>query len=213
MRHLKEALQDLHAMERKMTEGKAPEKELAGVREKIAAVERQLKLGQVRQAEKEEPKDADHHLRQLKEALEQLRAMERKMSEGKAPEDELAGVREKIAAVERELKQSRTGEHRDARPDLREHGEKLELAAQRIHHLRAAAEHLMAAEAHDLAHQIRDKAAAMERDVQEARKRIAAERRDAPGEEHGPQVVRELRREIERLRTEIHELRQRLEKR
>jgi polyhydroxyalkanoate synthesis regulator phasin len=89
----------------------------------------------------------------------------------------------------------------------------LEAATRRIHHLRVAAQNLKMAEAHELAHEIMKKAESMERDVQERKKRLAAEIQKAHGGEHGPDVVRELRAEIERLRAEVKELRQKVEKR
>jgi polyhydroxyalkanoate synthesis regulator phasin len=89
----------------------------------------------------------------------------------------------------------------------------LEVASRRIHHLRVAAQNLKMAEAHDLAHDLMEKAESMERDVQEGKKRLAAEMQKAHGGEHGPDVVRELRAEIERLRAEVKELRQKVEER
>lgn len=166
-------------------------------------------------AVKEEPKGADQRLRQLKEALGHLRLMEQKMSEGKAQESELAGVREKIAAIEREFKaapQARM-DRPGTSPDFRVFAEKLEAATRRIQNLRVAAENLKQAEVHDLAQQIMQKAEAMEREVQEARKRLAEDHRKTHGEDHGADVVRELRSEVERLRAEIKELRQRVDKR
>ena len=69
------------------------------------------------------------------------------------------------------------------------------------------------AEAHDLAHQLMEKAEAMEHEVQEGKKRLAAKMQKAHGGEHGPDVVRVLKEEIERLRAEVKELRQKVEKR
>ena len=69
------------------------------------------------------------------------------------------------------------------------------------------------AEIHDLARQLTGKAEAKERDVHKGEKRLAAEMQKAYGGEHGPDVVQELRAEIERLRAEVEEFRQKVEKR
>jgi hypothetical protein len=99
-------------------------------------------------------------------------------------------------------------------PDkLRPQAEKLEMATQRIHHLRVAAEHLKIAEAHDLAHQLMEKAEAMERDVQEERRRLLEEvlqQRRAP---EGMEMMQDLRAEVAKLRAEIKELRAKLSNR
>lgn len=154
----------------------------------------------------------DKEVQQLKERLQDLLAKERKMREVNAPEQSLAKVREQISDMERELKQIHAyhadrGEHR---PEFQAQAEKLAVASRRIQHLRVAAENLKLAEEHDLAHKLMEQAEAMERDVQKAKQRLAAEmheRHEQQGE-HGPDVVRELRAEIERLRAEVRELSQ-----
>jgi predicted nucleic acid-binding Zn-ribbon protein len=81
--------------------------------------------------------------------------------------------------------------------------------------MRVAAQNLKMAEMHDVAHKIMEQAEAMERDVQEAKQRLAEamhEGQERHGE-HGPDVVRELKKEIERLRAEVKELSQKVEKR
>ncbi|MCU0715247.1 MAG: hypothetical protein MUD03_03880 [Pirellula sp.] len=96
-------------------------------------------------------------------------------------------------------------------PDyLRPHAEKMEIASQRIHHLRVAAEHLKLAEAHDLAHQLMEKADVMEREVQEGKRRLAEEMHKQRGEPEGMGVVQDLRVEVAKLRAEIKELRAKL---
>ncbi len=159
----------------------------------------------------------DKEMQQLKGRLQDLLAKERKMQEIKAPEQELAEVREQISGTERELKRihAHHAERGEPRSEFREQEEKLEAASRRIHHLRVAAENLEQAAEHDLAHKLMEKAEEMERDVQEARERLVAERHAGrePEGEHGPEVVRELRAEIERLRAEVKELNQRPEKR
>jgi hypothetical protein len=108
-------------------------------------------------------------------------------------------------------------EHRDGQPELRPEFraqiEKLEVATRRIHHLRVAAENLERAEVHDVAHKIMKEADAMERDVQEVKKHLAAQIQKSQGGEHGPNVVRELRAEIEKLRAEVKDLRRQVEDR
>jgi DNA repair exonuclease SbcCD ATPase subunit len=159
----------------------------------------------------------DKEVHQLKERLHDLLAKEQKMRDGNAPEQELAEVREQISNTERELKKihSHHGEPSKHRPELREQAEKLEIASRRIHHMRVAAQNLKMAEMHDVAHKIMEQAEAMERDVQEAKQRLAEamhEGQERHGE-HGPDVVRELKKEIERLRAEVKELSQKVEKR
>lgn len=91
------------------------------------------------------------------------------------------------------------------------------MAGRRIHHLRVAAKNLKMAEMHDLAHKLMEQAEEMEGDVQEAKKRLAAKMHKGherhEDHRHGPDVVRELKAEIERLRAEVRELSQKVEKR
>jgi len=176
-----------------------------------------MELKGKRRGEKGDRPGIDKETRRLKERLQDLTAREQKLREANAPELELAEVREQISAIERELHaihahHAGRGEHP---PEFRAQVEKLEIAARRIHHFRVAAEHLKAAEAHDLAHQLMEKAEAMERDVQEAKRQLAAQMQEAHRRpaDHGPDVVRELKAEIERLRAEVKELSQKIEKR
>ncbi len=157
----------------------------------------------------------DKEVRHLKERLQDLLAKEKKLREANFQEKELAAVREQIAGAERELHAIQAHHVGPGKlpPEFHAQAEKLEAASRRIHHLRVAAENLKMAEAHDLALQLMEKAEAMERDVQEGKKRLAAEMQKAHGGEHGQDVVRELKQEIERLRTEVKELRQQIEKR
>lgn len=157
----------------------------------------------------------DIEVQRLKERLHDLLAQEKKLREANASEKELAAVREHIAGTERELHaiQSHQAGQGNLPPEFHAHAEKLAAASRRIHHLRVAAENLKMAEVHDLAHQLVEKAEAMEREVQEGKQRLAAEIQKVQGREHGPDVVRELREEVERLRAEVKELRQKVEKR
>jgi len=67
------------------------------------------------------------------------------------------------------------------------------------------------AEAHDLALQLMEKTEAMERELQEGKKRLTAEIQKVHGRGHGPDVVQEQREEIARLQTAVSELRQKVE--
>lgn len=157
----------------------------------------------------------DKEVRHLKGRLQDLIAHEKKMRDAKAPEKDLAAVREHISRIERELEKlrSRHAGPSDIPPEFRPQVEKLAEAGRRIHHLRAAAENLKVAEAHDLAQQVMEKAERMEREVQQEKKRLEAEMRNYHPEDRETDVVRELRSEIERLRTEVEKLRQKVEER
>ena len=154
-------------------------------------------------------------VRHQTERLQDLLAKEKKLREANFQEKELAEVREQIAGTERNLQMIRAHHAGQGKlpPEFHAHAEKLEAASRRIHHLRVAAQNLKMADAHDLAHQLMEKAEAMEREVQEGKQRLAAEIQKVHGGEHGPDVVRELKEEIERLRAEVKELIQKIEKR
>ncbi len=159
----------------------------------------------------------DKEVQRLKEVHQALLAKERKMREANAPEQELAEIQKQIAVSSRELHMMHTrltGQGK-LHPEFHAQAEKLETANRRIHYLRVAAENLKMAEAHDLAHQLMEKAEAMEREVQEGKQRLAAEMHKGHERlgEHGPDVVRELTEEIQRLRAEVKELSQKIEKR
>jgi hypothetical protein len=157
----------------------------------------------------------DKEVRHLKDRLQDLLAKEKKLREANASEEELAEVRGQITATERELQAIHAHHAGPGKlpPEFHAQVEKLEAASRRIHHLRVAAENLKMAEAHDLAHQLMEKAEAMEREVQEGKRRLAAEIQKVHGREHGPDVVRELKAEVDRLRAEVKELRQKVEDR
>jgi DNA repair exonuclease SbcCD ATPase subunit len=180
----------------------------------LEAAERLELNAKGREEEKNHP-NVDKEVRYLKERLQDLLAHERKLRDAKAPEVELAEVREQIARMEREFMQlqSHHARQHDIPPEIHHQAEKFAEAGRRIYHLRAAAQNLKLAEAHDLARQLMEKAEAMEREVQEGKMRLAAEMQRVQGGEHGPDIVRELRAEIERLRAEVRELSQKVEKR
>lgn len=157
----------------------------------------------------------DNGARHLKEHLQDLLAMERKLTMAKASDRELGELREQIAGTERKLDTLRARKRgtADFPLEVRLQVEKLEAASRRIHHFRVAAENLKLAEAHDLARELIEKAEAMEREVNEAKAHLAMQVQNRHGGEQGLDVVRELRAEIERLRAEVKELRQQVDNR
>lgn len=157
----------------------------------------------------------EKEIRHLKDRLQDLIVQEKKMREAKVPEKELNAVREKIAGTERELKMIQAHQAGQGKfpPEFRAQAEKLEVASRRIQHLQVAAENLKIAEAHDLAQKVMENVEAMDRDVQEGKKRLAAEMQKSQVGEQWQNVLRELKEEIERLRSEVRELRQKVEKR
>lgn len=159
--------------------------------------------------------EIEREIGHLKERLQDLLARERQLREMDAAEPERAEVREQIAGTERELKalRKRLDGSRPPRPEFEAQARKIEEAGRRIHHMRVAAENLKAAEIHDVAMQLMEKAEVMEREVVEAKERLAGEmeRRGKPDPRDAE--IRELREQNERLRDEIRELRQNLERR
>jgi hypothetical protein len=159
--------------------------------------------------------EAGREIEHLQGRLQDLMAKQKKLVEAKAPEREQAELRDQIAVTGRELDavRERLAGGRQPRPEFEAQARKIEEAARRIHHIRVAAENLEAAGLHDLAVKLTEQAGKMEREVGEAKERLAGEL-DRPG---GPDPrgaeVRELRRQNERLQAEIRELRQILEKR
>lgn len=184
--------------------------------ELLEAAER-LELPSKGRGEKVGRPGIDKEVHHLKERLQDLRAKERRMREANAPVQESAEVREQIAGIEREVKQihAHHAGHGALTPEFRVQAEKFENASRRIHHLRVAAQNLKMAEEHELARKLMEQAEAMERDVHEAKKRFAAEMHAVHERhgEHGPGVVQELKEEIQRLRAEVRELSQKVEKR
>jgi hypothetical protein len=170
---------------------------------------------EVRAREKGPRPEIEREIGHLKERLQDLLARERQLREKDAPEPERAEVREQIAGTERELKaiRERLEGGRPARPEIEAQARKIEATAGRIHHMRVAAENLKAAEAHDLAMQLMEKAEVMEREVVEAKERLAREMDPRGKPDPRDAEVRELRQQNERLQAEIRELRQNLERR
>ncbi len=180
----------------------------------LEAAERMERKGKERGEKRDRP-DIDKEVRNLKERLNDLTAKERKMKEAQAPKQEIAEVREQISGTERELDMIhlRHAGKAELPPEYRPQAEKLEAFARRIHHIRVAAENLKLAEAHDMAHQLMEKAEGMERELQEGKQRLAAEMQKRQVNNDGLEIVRDLRAENERLRSEVKELRQKVENR
>ena len=147
--------------------------------------------------------------------LNDLLAQQQKLKAAKAQEGELAKLNEQIAGRRRELHaiQSAVAKRVEHSPEFHVQVEKLEATARRIHHIRVAAENLKMADLHDLAVQLIEKAASMEKDVQEAKTRLAADMQNQNGSENRPGEHQETRSEIARLRAEVKELREIVERR
>lgn len=165
-------------------------------------------------------RESAQEIQRMKEHLHSLLVRERELSESRAPEPQLAEVREQIAQVERRLheRHAHVEPGKELPPELQEQAERINDTLRRIQHIRIAADNLRAAELHDLAAELTERAEAMERDVHQAQERLAADmtRRAEPrAAEHGPEprVEAKLLEEIERLRAEVRELRQRIEQR
>ena len=186
---------------------------------KLLEMAERLEANSSGRREKEFALGTDKEAFQLKDRLQDLLNKERIMRDEHANESELMNVRGEIADIERALKKIRDqhaerGEHR---PEFRAQIEKLERVGQRLHHLRVAAEHLKFAEEHDLAHKLMTKAKDIERDLHAAKKRLAAEMQPEPELERSkadrPEFATQLKEENERLRAELRELKQNLDKR
>lgn len=186
---------------------------------KLLEMAERLEANSSGRREKEFALGIDKEAFQLKDRLQDLLNKERIMRDEHANESELMNVRGEIADIERALKKIRDqhaerGEHR---PEFRAQIEKLERVGQRLHHLRVAAEHLKFAEEHDLAHKLMTKAKDIERDLHAAKKRLAAEMQPEPELERSkadrPEFATQLKEENERLRAELRELKQNLDKR
>lgn len=157
-------------------------------------------------AERLEHESPEPHLNdgRLKERLQDLVQEEQKLIESNAPPEARDRVSKQIHEVKTLLA------HR-ARPDS-DPKHHLELAARRVQHLRVAAENLKLAEAHDLAQEVMKKAEAQEREIGEAKRRLA-EQGERERKKHDAPEVQELRSEVERLRAELQELRQAVKER
>jgi chromosome segregation ATPase len=168
------------------------------------------------QAKREAPRpEIEREVGHLKERLQDLLVKQKKLDEANAPERARAEVREQIAGTERDLNAVRErldGGHQ-ARPEFEAQVRMIEEAAERTHHIRVAAENLKAAGIHDLAMKLTEQAEKMEREIGEAKERLAREMDRSGGPDPRDAEIRELRQQNERLQAEIRDLRQKLDKR
>jgi len=184
-----------------------------------AAEDLARKAGELAEAaerlEGKRPKVSGEEIEKLQGHLKDLLDKERRMKESRAPERDLAEIRDRIAKTERALDGLRAAHKRHVEGrkgpgphPMPEMMTKLEEAGRRIKHLRIAAENLHAAGAADLAKQIMEKAEIMEREAREAKMRLMREAEHRGGPEMGgiPAQIEELRREVGRLREEMKEL-------
>ena len=165
-------------------------------------------------------RESDEQIHRLKEHLQALLARERELREELAPEPQLAEIRAQIVQAEKQLheRQVHAVPGKQLPPEFHEQAEKLHDASRRIHHVQIAADNLRAAGLHDLAAEATAKAEAMERDVQQAKERLMVEmkqRAELVTTDHQSKasVEAKLLEELERLRAEVRELRQKIERR
>ncbi|MHB1556902.1 MAG: hypothetical protein ACYC61_05400 [Isosphaeraceae bacterium] len=152
--------------------------------------------------------EIERQIGRLKERLQDLLAKERTAADARIPELR-AEIREEIEGTERELHalRDRLEGGGEPRPEFEAHARKIEEAARRIHHIRVAAENLKAAGIHDLARKLTEKAEILEREVRDARERLARQAQHPRRPDPRDAEIRELRRQNERLHAEIRELR------
>lgn len=156
-------------------------------------------------AEKGDKEQAEKLEKESMKLLETAERMERK--------DKERGEKRDRPDIDKEVRTLKDRLKAELPPEYRPQAERLEAVARRIHHIRVAAENLKLAEAHDLAHQLMEKAEVMERELKDGKQRLAAEMQKRQDVKDGPEIVRDLRAENERLRSEIKELRQKVENR
>jgi hypothetical protein len=167
------------------------------------------------QAKQEAPRpEMEREVGHLKERLQDLLVKQKKLDEANAPERDRAEVREQIAGTERELNavRERLAAGHQARPEFEAQVRMIEEAARRTHHIRVAAENLKAAGIHDLAMKLTEQAEKMEREIGEAKERLAREMDRPGGPDPRDAEIRELRQQNERLQAQIRDLRQKLER-
>jgi hypothetical protein len=180
--------------------------------EKLARKATEL-LEAAERLEGKRPKVSEEEIEKLHGHLKDSVEKERRLKESRAPERELAEIRERIAKTERELHMLPFGAKGKGGPEAEEQRKhemmaRLEEAGRHITHLRIAADHLREVGAHDLAGQLMEKAEVIEREAREAKMRMAMDAAHREGLEQGgiPAQLEELRREVGRLREELKEL-------
>lgn len=156
--------------------------------------------------EEHERHQAERRERELAGIREMLRELherkERLLTNFGENHPEVKDVQHQIRALEKELEQSKPPVFDHPRPNPRE-----ELAG-KIEHLHAAAEHLHQAGMPDMARELHEQAEAMERELHRQHEGHEPDHRLGEVME----VVQDLRREMERLRDEVAELREQLQR-
>lgn len=151
-------------------------------------------------------------IREVKQHIQDLMAKEKALGESRAPEVDRAAVREQIAQAHARIAEFRHRLEGRSRPpeEMEHHARRIAEALEKLQHIRVAAEHLKAAGAHDLAMQLMEKAQAMEKEIAEAKRQVEG----AAGHAADPRdlEMQELRRQNQRLRAELDELRRSREK-
>ena len=148
----------------------------------------------------------DREVSRLKDRLHDLRNKERILRDENGSQSDFEKVHGEIADIERELHKIHS------RQSERTHGQPKNLHPQ---HLRIASQHAKQAEVHELAHQLMARAEDIERDMQVAKKQLAAEIQafaEQPTAGHS-ELVSKLKEENERLRAEIDELKRNADRR
>jgi hypothetical protein len=97
-------------------------------------------------------------------------------------------------------------------PDFRARQERLEIANRRLQHLRMGAELLKMAEAHDLALEAMHRAQGLERELHQAKQALLPEAEPVRHPPTPPVDRPDWQRQLDELRLEVQQLRQKLEK-
>jgi hypothetical protein len=198
----------------KTDEAEVTEREAEQLTEKAKRVYEEQQSQNVKRKQEKDRGDEHSEVIHLKQRLHEL-LKEMKKTESDEKRNEL---REEIGRVERELAEvsehlAHQG-HGELPPKFRERAEEIEMMAQRVQHVRIAAENLKAAEMHDMAHELMEKAQHMEREVHELKAGLAKEMKSVKEhrEPNDRGELQELRAENKQLQRELQELRNVLEK-
>lgn len=157
---------------------------------------------------------------------QELVALREKSQHPETPEAARGELKREIQQLEMRLKQAaaeqapvkkgqpKPGAKPELPPELREHAERLELAARRIKHVRIAAENLMAAQMPDMAHELLQRAEGMEREVAVGKEELMHRMHGEQGgpKKGQPEEAEALRNENRQLQNELRELRGLVEK-
>lgn len=190
------------------------ERELQQILEQAEKLENRAREQQDRAAARSDDTSQKFEPHRLRERSLDLLAQELKLSQTGATEEELNAIRRQRRELILELKKRGDGVPRML-ARMNEQQAKFAAANQRLTALRQAAQLLKRAEVHDLAKQVEEKATALERDMREAKERMAAAMHS---QEHGVDddrnhITAQLRAELQALRAELRELRARVQER